>query len=193
MSHWTILAGVVVVTAVLLWTGCGRARGDGEAVNVLRHTMDNITGESVDLSQYHGQVVMIVNVASKCGFTPQYEQLEALYQRYKDDGFVILGFPANDFLRQEPGTDEEIKSFCRINYGVTFPLFSKITVVGRNKAPLYDDLVSRRTNPQHSGMIKWNFTKFLLDRSGKPIARFAPTTTPDAPEVIEAVENALHD
>mgnify|MGYP002682903319 FL=1 len=128
-------------------------------MNVLRHTMKDIDGNDVDLSQYLGKVVMIVNVASKCGFTPQYKELEALYQKYKDRGFVILGFPANDFLHQEPGTDEEIKSFCSLNYGVTFPIFSKITVLGRNKAPRYEDLVSRKTNPDYSGMRKWTIIK----------------------------------
>ena len=160
-------------------------------MNVLRHTMQDINGEDVDLSQYLGQVVMIVNVASKCGFTPQYAELEALYQKYKDKGFVILGFPANDFLRQEPGTDEEIKSFCTLNYGVTFPIFSKISVLGKGKAPLYEDLVSRKTNPDFSGMIKWNFSKFLIGRDGKVIDRFAPTTKPNAKSVTEAIEKAL--
>lgn len=162
-------------------------------MNVLRHTMKDIDGNDVDLSQYLGKVVMVVNVASKCGFTPQYKELEDLYQKYKDDGFVILGFPANDFLHQEPGTDEEIKSFCSLNYGVTFPIFSKITVLGRNKAPLYEDLVSRKTNPNHGGMIKWNFSKFLIGRDGKVINRFAPTTSPSDNSVITAIENALED
>lgn len=165
---------------------------EGEAVNVLRHTMKDIDGNEVDLSQYLGKVVMIVNVASKCGFTPQYKELEELYQKYKDDGFVVLGFPANDFLRQEPGTDEEIKSFCSLNYGVTFPIFSKITVLGRKKAPLYEDLVSRKTNPGYSGMIKWNFSKFLIGRDGKVINRFAPTTSPSAESVADAIESAVN-
>ncbi len=190
MNYWLIIVGVVVV-ALLIWVGYSRVSAGGEAVNVLRHTMTDINGEAVDLAQYEGQVVMIVNVASKCGFTPQYEALEALYQEYKDRGFVILGFPANDFMGQEPGTDEEILEFCSLNYGVTFPMFSKVSVLGRNKAPLYDDLVSRRTNPDHGGMIKWNFTKFLIGRDGKPVARFAPTTEPNADDVIEALERAL--
>lgn len=192
MKCWVGISLMMLITAI---TGVGYyilAPG-GEAVNVLRHTMKDTDGNEVDLSQYQGKVVMIVNVASKCGFTPQYKELEALYQKYKDRGFVILGFPANDFLRQEPGTDEEIKSFCSLNYGVTFPIFSKITVLGRNKAPLYEDLVSRKTNPDYSGMIKWNFSKFLIGRDGKVINRFAPTTSPNAESVINAIENALKD
>ena len=184
---------IAVVLIIVVGAGCLHLRKGGEAVNVLRHTMKDIDGNDVDLSQYLGKVVMVVNVASKCGFTPQYKELEDLYQKYKDDGFVILGFPANDFLHQEPGTDEEIKSFCSLNYGVTFPIFSKITVLGRNKAPLYEDLVSRKTNPNHGGMIKWNFSKFLIGRDGKVINRFAPTTSPSDNSVITAIENALED
>lgn len=190
-----ILFGILIVLflIIIIGAGCLHLGTGGEPVNVLRHTMKDIDGNDVDLSQYLGKVVMIVNVASKCGFTPQYKELEELYQKYKDDGFVILGFPANDFLHQEPGTDEEIKSFCSLNYGVTFPIFSKITVLGRNKAPLYEDLVSRKTNPNHGGMIKWNFSKFLIGRDGKVINRFAPTTTPSDKSVITAIEKALED
>lgn len=188
---WWLGVFVVLLLAAITSAGYYYFAAGGEPVNVLRHTMKDIDGNDVDLSQYLGKVVMIVNVASKCGFTPQYKELEALYQKYKDRGFVILGFPANDFLHQEPGTDEEIKSFCSLNYGVTFPIFSKITVLGRNKAPLYEDLVSRKTNPDYSGMIKWNFSKFLIGRDGKVINRFAPTTSPNAESVINAIEQAL--
>ncbi len=191
MNYWLILLVGMVFVAALVWFGYSRVNAGGEAVNVLRHTMTDINGEDIPLSQYEGRVVMIVNVASKCGFTPQYEELESLYQQYREAGFVILGFPANDFMGQEPGTDAEILEFCSLNYGVSFPIFSKISVLGRNKAPLYDDLVSRRTNPDHGGMIKWNFTKFLIGRDGKPIARFGPATSPSADEVIQAIEAAL--
>ncbi len=189
---WWVGVLVVLLLAAITNAGYFYFASGGEPVNVLRHTMKDIDGNDVDLSQYLGKVVMIVNVASKCGFTPQYKELEALYQKYKDRGFVILGFPANDFLQQEPGTDGEIKSFCSLNYGVTFPIFSKITVLGRNKAPLYEDLVSRKTNPEYSGMIKWNFSKFLIGRDGKVINRFAPTTSPSAESVINAIEQALN-
>ena len=188
---WWLGVFVVLLLAAITSAGYYYFAAGGEPVNVLRHTMKDIDGNDVDLSQYLGKVVMIVNVASKCGFTPQYKELEALYQKYKDRGFVILGFPANDFLHQEPGTDEEIKSFCSLNYGVTFPIFSKITVLGRNKAPLYEDSVSRKTNPDYSGMIKWNFSKFLIGRDGKVINRFAPTTSQNAESVINAIEQAL--
>ena len=192
MKLWVVIL-IAVLLAIAIGAGCIYLIPGGESVNVLRHTMKDINGKDIDLSQYLGQVVMIVNVASKCGFTPQYKELEALYLKYKDRGFIILGFPANDFFRQEPGTDEEIKSFCSLNYGVTFPIFSKITVLGRNKAPLYEDLVSRKTNPEYSGMIKWNFSKFLIGRDGKVINRFAPTTSPSAESVAEAIETALQD
>lgn len=163
----------------------------GEPVNVLRHVMEGIDGGDIDLADYQGKVVMIVNVASKCGFTGQYAALEALYKKYQDRGFVILGFPSNDFLHQEPGTDGEIKTFCSLTYGVTFPMFSKITVIGKHKAALYRDLTERATNPNYAGGIKWNFTKFLIGRDGKVVDRFAPVTSPDAEQVIAAVEKAL--
>ena len=125
-------------------------------------TMDNIKGEPVELSQYKGKVVLIVNTASKCGFTYQYDGLEELYQTYQDSGLVILGFPANNFLKQEPGTNEEIAEFCRLNYGVTFPMFSKISVKGEDIHPLYQYLTSKETNPEFEGNISWNFNKFLI-------------------------------
>lgn len=179
-----------VVIAVAALTACG-TEAKGEPVNILRHTMKDIEGNDVNLSDYLGKVVLIVNVASKCGFTDQYGPLEALYKKYKDQGFVILGFPSNDFLRQEPGTDQEIKAFCTLNYGVTFPMFSKIAVRGKDEAPLYQDLTEKKTNPNFSGGIKWNFTKFLIGKDGTVVDRFAPTTKPDADKVIAAIDKAL--
>ena len=154
-------------------------------------TLNDIDGKSVSLSQYRGKVLMLVNVASKCGFTPQYEDLEKLYQTYKDRGFVILGFPANNFLGQEPGTDFEIKSFCTLKYGVTFPIFAKISVKGKDKHPLYRFLTDKQTNPDFSGEIKWNFSKFIIGRDGKIIERFAPITSPESKDVIKTIEAAL--
>ena len=151
-------------------------------------TMKNIDGQDVKLDVYRNKVVMIVNVASECGLTPQYEGLQALFDRYKDRGFVVLGFPANNFGAQEPGTEAEIKEFCSLNYNVTFPMFSKISVKGEGKHPLYTFLTSQGPEP---GEITWNFEKFLVDRSGEMIARFSPKTPPDDPEVIKAVEGAL--
>lgn len=161
------------------------------ATSPLDFTMKDIDGKEVPLSQYKGKVVMIVNVASKCGFTPQYEQLEAVYKKYKDKGLVILGFPANQFRHQEPGSNDEIKSFCTKNYGVTFDMFSKIVVRGEGIDELYKYLTSKETNKKFGGEIQWNFTKFLVGRDGKVIARFEPRVKPDAPEVIKRIEEAL--
>ncbi|MBX7172283.1 MAG: glutathione peroxidase [Pyrinomonadaceae bacterium] len=153
--------------------------------------MKNIDGSDVSLETYKGKVVMIVNTASKCGYTPQYEQLQAVYDKYKDQNFVILGFPANNFLEQEPGTDSEIKEFCSLKYKVTFPMFSKISVKGADQHPLYTYLTNEKSNPGFSGDIGWNFEKFLLGKDGKTIARWKSNVKPDDPQVIEAIEKAL--
>jgi glutathione peroxidase len=154
-------------------------------------TLKDIDGKEVGLGSFKGKVLMIVNVASKCGFTPQYEQLEAIYKRYKDRGFVVLGFPANNFMGQEPGTEAEIKEFCTTKYGVTFPMFAKISVTGADQHPLYRYLTNRSTNPEFGGDITWNFNKFLIDRSGRIVARFGSRDKPDAENVIAAIEKAL--
>jgi len=133
-------------------------------------TMKSIDGEQVSLGSYSGKVVLLVNVASKCGFTPQYAALESLYEKYKDKGLVIVGIPANNFMQQEPGTDAEIKKFCSNKYNVTFPMMSKVSVLGDDQAPLYSFLTDKSADPRFAGDIKWNFTKFLFDRSGKPVA-----------------------
>ncbi len=164
----------------------------GEIKSPLDFSMDNIDGDRVDLSDYEGKVVMMVNVASKCGLTPQYEALQALYNRYSARGFVVLGFPANNFRDQEPGSNTEIKEFCTVNYGISFPLFSKISVLGDEIHPLYAYLTGEETNSAFAGDIQWNFTKFLIDREGKVIARFEPRTEPDGKEVVTAIEDALH-
>ena len=155
------------------------------ASSVHEFTVNAITGKPVSLADYNGKVVLVVNVASKCGYTPQYEGLEALYKKYQDRGLVVLGFPANNFMSQEPGTNEEIQTFCKAKYGVTFPMFSKISVKGEDKAPLYQFLTST------GGEIPWNFTKFLVAKDGKPIQRFAPNVAPDAAELTSAIEIAL--
>ncbi len=154
-------------------------------------TVKTIEGQDVTLAAYTGQVVMIVNVASKCGFTSQYTGLEALYQRYRKQGFVVLGFPSNDFLGQEPGTDAEIQQFCTLRYQVTFPMFSKITVKGKLIHPLYRYLTDKQTNPEFSGTISWNFNKFLIDRRGRIVARFGSRTRPESDEVKMAIEKTL--
>lgn len=159
------------------------------ASNVLDFTLNSIDGKPAPLSQYQGKVVLIVNVASRCGYTPQYAGLEKVYEKYKDKGFVILGFPANNFGAQEPGTNEEIKTFCSSKYNVTFPMYSKISVKGADIHPLYQFLTDSQAAA--GGDIKWNFTKFLVGRDGKVIARFEPAVTPESAEVTSAIEKAL--
>jgi glutathione peroxidase len=156
-------------------------------------TLTNIDGDERSLAAYSGKVVMVVNVASMCGYTPQYEQLEQIYEQYRDRGFEVLAFPANDFGAQEPGTDAEIKEFCTREFGVTFPLFSKITVKGPDKHPLYAWLTSGGGRSEFGGEIPWNFEKFLVDRNGHVVARFHYKVRPDAQEVLRALEEALQD
>jgi glutathione peroxidase len=161
------------------------------ASSVHEFTMKAIDGKSIPLSNFKGQVMLAVNVASQCGYTPQYEGLEKLYETYKSQGFVIAGFPANNFGAQEPGTDPQIQTFCKSKYGVTFPMFSKISVAGGDMAPLYRFLTDRAVNPKTGGEIQWNFTKFLVNRDGKVIQRFEPPVEPLSRELITAVEAAL--
>jgi glutathione peroxidase len=148
--------------------------------------LKTVDGAESSLAPYRGKAILIVNVASKCGFTPQYEGLENLYKKYKDRGFVVLGFPCNQFGQQEPGDAEEIKSFCSLTYDVTFPLFSKIDVNGPKAHPLYDFLKQQKSGFLGLKAIKWNFTKFLIDKNGKVVGRYAPTVKP------EALEKVLH-
>jgi glutathione peroxidase len=158
---------------------------------VLRFTMKSLSGRDVNLAQYQGTVILIVNTASKCGNTPPYAPLEALYQKYADQGFVILGFPSNDFGHQEPGTDKDISTFCTKNYGVTFDMFSKVDVKGENQCDLYKFLTNSDTDPSFAGDITWNFEKFLVSRDGNIVARFKPRTKPDSQQVIDAIESEL--
>ena len=150
-----------------------------------------LDGTPTHLADYQGQVVLIVNTASQCGLTPQYEQLQSLHEQYADAGLAILGFPANNFGSQEPGSDEEIAAFCEENFGVGFDMFAKLSVKGEDQHPLYTYLTSEDTNPAHAGDITWNFEKFLVNRKGEVIARFGPRTKPNAPEVVKAIETAL--
>jgi glutathione peroxidase len=154
-------------------------------------TMPALNGSPTPLAGFKGKVVLVVNVASQCGYTPQYEGLQALYVKYKDQGLVIAGFPANNFGGQEPGTNEEIGAFCKSKYGVTFPMFSKISVKGADQAPLYRFLTDKSANPKTGGEIQWNFTKFLVDRDGKVIQRFEPAVEPQSKELVSAVESTL--
>jgi glutathione peroxidase len=159
--------------------------------NIYAFMAKDIDGKERSLLEFAGKVLLIVNVASKCGFTPQYKNLQTLYTRYKDRGFEILGFPANDFLRQEPGTEAEIKSFYSLTYGVTFPMFSKISVKGKNIHPLYAFLTEKETDPQFAGKIKWNFNKFLLDRKGNIVGRFDSKDDPLGDKIPRLVTDTL--
>lgn len=154
-------------------------------------TLNSIDGQPAPLSAYKGKVVLLVNVASRCGYTPQYTALESIYEKYKDHGFVIVGIPANNFGAQEPGTNQEIKTFCKTKYSVTFPMMSKVSVKGDDKTPLYQFLTDKAANPSTGGEIKWNFTKFLIGPDGRVITRFESEVTPDSPEVTGAIEKAL--
>lgn len=160
-----------------------------EAASVHQIAVKDIDGKETSLGAYKGKVLLIVNVASKCGLTPQYKALEDIHEKYKDKGFSVLAFPCNQFMGQEPGTNEQIKQFCSSKYNVTFPLFDKIEVNGPNRHPLYTALAGK--DSPFPGNIKWNFGKFLISRDGTIIKRFEPTTKPDAPEVTAAIEAAL--
>lgn len=154
-------------------------------------TLKAIDGQDQRLGDYRGKVLLIVNVASECGLTPQYEGLQKLHAELSPRGFAVLGFPCNQFGGQEPGSDADVKKFCTTSYGVTFPMFSKIEVNGRGRAPLYSWLTSQSTKPDGPGDITWNFAKFVIDRSGAVVARFDPSTAPTAPDVRAAIQKAL--
>lgn len=183
---------LLTVVLAMMWLGSVVPVHGKEAVtNIYDFTMRDIDGKDVNLAEYKGKVLLIVNVASKCGFTGQYEGLQKLHSANTNRGFSVLGFPANDFLGQEPGTEKEIKTFCSTTYGVTFPMFSKIHVKGKEIHPLYTFLTSKETNPASSGAISWNFNKFLIGRDGTILARFGSRTAPDSKELTEALEKAL--
>jgi glutathione peroxidase len=158
---------------------------------VLNFVMKDIDGKNVHLGRFQGDVILMVNVASKCGNTPQYASLEKIYEKYKEKGFTILGFPANDFFHQEPGDNKTIKAFCTSTYKVAFPMFSKIVVKGENPAPLYKLLTDKKTYPKTGGDIDWNFAKFLINRKGEVVARFKAGEDPLNPEIIAAIEKEL--
>ena len=175
-----LLSGALLIMAGSLFAASG----------IYTFTHNSIDGKPAPLANYKGKVVLVVNVASQCGYTPQYSALEATYEKYKDQGFVILGFPANNFGAQEPGTNEEIKTFRSRKFSVTFPMYAKISVKGADQAPLYAYL-TKDTAPGIAGEIKWNFTKFLVDRNGNVVQRFEPEITPDSKEVISSIEKQL--
>lgn len=193
MNHLHIWATVVL--AAMVCVGMVEAKEQAKEKPVTPEALDfdvtMIDGTEAKLSQYHGNVVMLVNVASRCGLTKQYKQLQALNEKYADKGLIIVGIPANNFGKQEPGTNEEIAEFCSSKFNVTFDMLEKVSVKGDDITPLYAYLTSEKTNPKFAGPVKWNFTKFLIGRDGKVIARFEPRTKPDAKEVVETIEVAL--
>ena len=185
---FTLFAAIALAAASAVDAAEKGAKQVSKALSV---TMKSLDGKDVDLSKYQGKVVMIVNVASLCGLTPQYRQLQALHGKYSKVGLAILGFPCNQFLYQEPGTAEHIKEFCRVNYGVSFDMFAKVEVNGKGACDLYKCLTSSDAKPKGAGKISWNFEKFIIGRNGEVVARFAPTTKPDDAEVLKVIEAEL--
>lgn len=195
----------LLVTTLLLAcaSGCSRSQADGtptpptpagpagkEAPVVIDHVLEGLDGKPVDLASYRGKAMLLVNVASECGYTPQYEDLEKLYRDYKDRGLVVIGIPSNDFGGQEPGTSEEIRAFCDTKFGITFPMMAKVHAKGPDIAPLYETL-TQKTPENLRGEVRWNFTKFLVDPKGVPVARFDSKVKPLSDEIVKAVEAVL--
>ena len=182
---------ITIIGAALCVVGCATADKEVNVNSIYDIEAMTIAGETIKLEAYKGKTLLIVNTASKCGFTKQYEGLQKLYVTYKDRGLVVLGFPSNDFMKQEPGSNEEIASFCQINYGVTFPMFAKIAVKGDDQHPLFTFLTAEETNPAHAGKISWNFNKFLVAPDGQIVNRFGSRTQPLDDAVTAAIEAAL--
>ncbi len=193
-----LFVAILSLAIILLLPSMGMAE-DSKAVtaktagSVLDFTLNLADGTPTPLNNYRGKVLVLVNVASRCGFTGQYAGLQRIFKKYEEQGFAVLGFPANDFMGQEPGTNEEIVSFCSLNYGVTFPIFAKISVKGRNQHELYRFLTDEKTNPGFSEDISWNFNKFIVDRKGKVIARFGSMTGPENDKLLATIEKALQE
>jgi glutathione peroxidase len=182
------MVGLLLVAGPAL----GDDKGDKKVPAALNFKMKGLDGKEVNLADFQGKVVLFVNVASQCGHTPQYKGLEALHEKYGDKGLVIVGVPANDFGQQEPGSDEEIATFCKSKYGVKFVMLSKVpTVKGKDKVALYKVLTDKATNPKSAGEIKWNFTKFLIGRNGDIVSRFEPDVKPDSADMTKAIEAEL--
>lgn len=199
MKRITVVFGLVVGLAILgagaFWMVDEPTSGNAQTQKVMKSIYDiplkTIDGKPATLGEYKGKVLLIVNVASQCGYTPQYEGLQKIYQQYQSQGLVVLGFPANNFGGQEPGTEAEIKEFCTMKFKVTFPMFAKLSAKGADIHPLYKFLTDKETNPNFAGDIKWNFNKFLIDKNGNPIARFDSADKPESPKVTQAIEQAL--
>jgi glutathione peroxidase len=190
MNHkFSIILSIIFIVSII-YNAQSKEKQMEQQPKLYSFIMKTIDGKDKQLSDYKGNVLLIVNVASKCGNTPQYEGLESIYKKYKDRGFMILGFPANNFLGQEPGTNDDIKKFCILNYGVTFEMFSKISVKGSDQDPLYQYLTKESPVP---GAVTWNFQKYLVDRQGNIVEKFAPRTKPEEKEVIEKIEQLLNE
>ena len=186
-----LLIALVAAIAGIYYFSNSAPTAELKTKSILEFKMKDIDGNDVKLKKYKGNVLLVVNTASKCGYTPQYEGLEAIYAKYKSQGFYVLGFPANNFGAQEPGTATEIKEFCTSKYKVTFPMFAKISVKGDDQDPLYKFLTDKETNPEFAGDITWNFNKFLIDKNGKIVARFSSKETPESEAVTQAIEKYL--
>ena len=183
MKYFTFIITLFTLTMENL-----QAQNNTDNQTIYQFTVEDINGKPFALADLKGKKVMIVNTASKCGLTPQYKELEALYQQYKDKDFIIIGFPANNFLGQEPGSNEQIASFCSINYGVSFPMMSKISVKGKNMHPLYQFLTQKSKNGVEDSKVQWNFQKYLIGRDGKLEKVIAPKTLPSSDEVTQWIE-----
>jgi len=188
-------AFLIAAFAVALVGGMGRGaekpEGEKKVAGPLEFKMAGIDGKDVDLSKYKGKVVLLVNVASKCGYTKQYTGLQAIYEKYEKQGFVVIGVPANDFGAQEPGTNEEIVKFCSSKYNVTFPMLAKVSVKGKEQTPLYSYLTSKETNPKYAGEIGWNFEKFLISKKGEVVGKFKSGVAPESEELTKAIAAEL--
>jgi len=183
--------GAFFALAVFMAAACAEGKGDKKVPAVLHFKMKTLDGKDADLAKYKGKVVLFVNVASQCGFTPQYKGLQALHEKYAKDGLAIVGVPANEFGKQEPGSNEEIADFCKKNYGVSFDMLAKVVVKGPGQCELYKYLTSKETDPKFAGPIKWNFTKFLIGRNGEIVGRYEPNVEPESEKLTTAIEAAL--
>ncbi|MGH7765866.1 MAG: glutathione peroxidase [Candidatus Binatia bacterium] len=184
LTPW--ICALIVAAVAILMTPSSAAAAEAACPTTLDHKFANLKDEAVSLCQFSGKVLLIVNTASECGYTPQYDGLEKLYRRYRDKGFAVLGFPANDFGAQEPGSNKQIAEFCQVNYGITFPMFTKTSVVGANANPLFRDLAAKTGKPP-----RWNFHKYLLDRAGQPVVAFESAVEPTDPRLTSQIEKLL--
>jgi glutathione peroxidase len=197
MSKLMMMFAALYFVAVLGGSGSADEKktkakpSEAKTAKALKFKMKSLAGKDVDLGKYQGKVVLVVNVASECGLTPQYDQLQALHEKYANKGLAVLGFPCNQFGSQEPGDSKDIQKFCKENYGVTFDMFDKVQVNGADACGLYKHLTKLETKPKGAGKVGWNFEKFLINRDGEVIARFEPNTAPDADDVVSLIESSL--